>query len=425
MRGAGHGIPFASETEPLTGRELLRARSSSGVEVRVARMPAFAHAYAVLTAHYGSLDTALPSGEAIPPGTAHLLEHEMFQKSGEDLFDVFDRRGAASNAFTTHTTTSFVFSSTRHFGENLETLLGSVRTLEVEAADVVREKSIVAQEIAMWEDDPSWRGYLAAMEGLYRRHPVRIDIAGTRPSLDAIDLDLLHAVHRDYYHPRNLVLVVAGDVDPASILAAVERQLPPVRGGRRHRRAAVVEPRSVAARETRCRMAVGRPHVWLAWKDTPSGGGQRLVRRQVLSALAVDVLFGDGGRVQAPLYEEGWIDDSFHADYEAEADLGHLLLSAEVDEIAPFRRRVLAALEEAAKEGVSDAEVERSRRRLIGRRVRLFNAPESVAHWLLAVALENVPARTAADVLRGASGRSVARRFRDLISRPRATASVL
>ncbi len=349
----------------------------------------------------------------------------MFQKSAGDLFDVFDGRGATSNAYTSHTSTSYVFSSTGRFIENLETLLDSVRCLEVEEKDVLREKSIVAQEIDMWEDDPSWRGYLAAMQGLYHTHPVRIDIAGSRESLGGIDLALLQAVHRTYYHPRNLVLVVAGAVDPASVLGAVEQILPPVRDGARHRRRPVAEPRRVAARATRCRMTVSRPHLWMAWKDAPPGPGKRLVRRQVLSALAVDALFGDGGRVQAPLYREGWIDESFHAEYEAEADLAHLLVSAEVDDVARFRRRVLTELTRASREGLSDAAVERSRRRLIGRRVRLFNAPEAVANWLLAVALEEVPVETAAHALRQATGRSVTRRFRDLMARPRATALVL
>jgi len=388
-------------------------------------MPGFAHAYAGLAVRYGSLDVALPSGAPVPPGTAHLLEHEMFQKAGEDLFDVFDRRGAWSNAYTTHTTTTYVFSSTRDFAENLETLLRSVRRVEVDAEDVEREKSIIAQEIAMGADDPLWCGYLAAMSALYRRHPVRIDIAGTRESILRIDLPLLQAVHRAYYHPRNLVLVVAGTVAPEAVLAAVERHLPRTREGRRHHRAPVLEPRRVASREVQRVLELGRPHVWLGWKDTPPGAGRRLVRRQVLSALAVDVLFGDGGIVQAPLHREGWIDESFHAEYEAEGDLGHLLVSGEVDEVDTYRRRLLAAVARAAKRGVGDSEVERARRRLIGQRVRLFNAPEAVAHWLLALGLEGVPAETAADVLRGATGRTVTRRMRDLLAQPRASAVVL
>ena len=50
----------------------------------------------------------------------------------------------------------------------------------------------------------------------------------------------------------------------------------------------------------------------------------------------MEMLCGDGGLIQAPLYDEGWVDDSFGAAYEAEHDYAFGWMAAEVDAIEPF-----------------------------------------------------------------------------------------
>ena len=408
--------------EPLAGREVFRARSRQGLEVLVAPMPGFTKTCGILASRFGSLDTRLADGRVLPSGTAHFLEHEMFQKEDGDIFAVYDRRGAAGNAYTTWSSTAYVFTCSAGWEQNLDTLLGAVRTLEIDEEDVRRERRIIGQEIAMYDDDPAWRGYLALLRALYSRHPAREDIAGTATSIEGIDAALLRAVHAAFYRPRNLVLAVTGRVDPRRVLARVDACGPPDARGGRHRRAPVLEGRAVRRREVREALSVTRPNAWLGLKDDPPGTGRALVERQILTGLVLETLFDDGGRIQARLYDDGLIDDSFHATYESESDVAHVVISAEVDDVAGFRRGLERQLRQAAAAGITDAEVERARRRTLGRRLRLLNAPEAFAQWLAAGALEGVPLDAAHAALGRATARRVNARLRHLVTRPRSWA---
>ncbi len=414
---------------PGTRLAVHRGRARSGMDVWVAPMRGFRTLHAVVAARFGSRDVALADGTPLPEGTAHFLEHEMFQKADGDLFLRFEARGASANAYTTFSTTAFLFSSPGDLAANVTDLLEGVRRLEVDEAGVLRERAIIGQEIAMYDDDPGWRGMLELLGALYHRHPVRTDIAGTRDSIQRIDLPLLRRAQEAAYRPANLVLVVAGDVDPGEVLDLADATGAdgPARGrGGRIRRAPWgTEPRRVRRREAVLGLDVSRPHVHLGIKETPPRGRAARRRMHVEGALVMDLLFGHGGMVEAPLYREGWTDESLGAGYEAEGDYAHAIVSAEVDDAGAYRRRLAAALAEVARAGLDARRLERSRRRAVGQFLRTFNAPESVAQWLLghAVAGEPLDARWA--LLLAADPRRLERRLREMVAAPRSWAVLL
>lgn len=411
---------FRRLREPLTGRTIWQARAQAGPEVWVMPLEGFSKSYAMVTTRYGSLDTHLPDGTALPDGIAHFLEHKMFQTEEGDVFDLYAARGASANAFTTFTHTSYLFASTSRFHENLQTLFETMAEIYTDEEGVEREKGIIGQELAMYADDPGWRGYFNLLGALYRRHPVRIDIGGTASSIAPIDPGILDRTHAAYYSPRNLIVVATGAVEPEQILRRTEAVFGPLRAGRRHRRTPVAEPRAVARREVRQALSITRPHVLLGLKDKPARGRVAAIRQRIQSALAMDVLFGDGGRIQTALYDEGIVDDSLSGSYESEANYAFGLIFAEVDAIEPYRKRILAAWRDAVRTGVTADEVERCRRRALGRHLRVFNAPESCAHWALALALEGSDPADGVRALRDATVTQVNRRLRALGDAPKA-----
>ncbi len=422
-RRAGRRGPagFAARTEPRVGGTVLEARPPGGTPVIVRPMPGFSKSYALLATRFGSLDAALPDGSALPVGLAHFLEHKMFATPEGDVFDLYAKRGASANAYTTFGHTAYLFSCTSRFEENLVTLLDTLGTMHADAAGIEREKGIIGQEIAMYQDDPSWRGYFGLLGALYRRHPVRLDVAGTKETIAPIDREVLLATHAAYYHPENLVLVVAGDVDPATVLArATERLAAPARG-EAHRRAAVAEPAEPASKEVRLPLSVSRPHVLLGWKDVPPGAtGVPLVRHEVETEIVLEALFGDGGAVEAGLYREGIVDESLEASSEAGHDFAFSVVSAEVDDVDAYRTRLLEAVDAVARRGLAAADVERCRRRAWGGWLRAFNSPERTASLHLGMALKDARPEDALAALEATTPARANARLRDLVARPRA-----
>ena len=421
-RGA-NAVPagFEAVPEPRTGGVVLVGRTPLGTPVHVRRMPGFSKAYAVLATRFGSLDTHLPDGTRLPLGLAHFLEHKMFATPTGDVFDVYAKRGATANAYTTFDHTAYLFACTSRFEENLLTLLGTLAAMHADAKGIEREKGIIGQEIAMYEDDPGWRSYFGLLSALYKDHPIRFDPAGSKDTIAPIDRPILERTHAAYYHPANLILCVAGDVDPAAVLSAAARVLVSDRPGEAHRRPPVAEPAAPAVPETRVALSVSRPNVTLGLKDDPPGvEGTALLARETETELLLDVLFGDGGIVEAPLYQEGVVDESLSAGYQAEPDFGFVSVSCDVDAEGPYRERLLSALETARRRGIRPEDVERAKKKALGATVRTFNSPDRLASALLALALDGTTFADTIAAIEGASAPALTARFERLLTCPRA-----
>ena len=131
--------------------------------------------HAALSVGYGSMDRF--AGGTLPMGTAHFLEHKMFERDpqrfgGSDSYDDdFAACGAESNAYTAHDRTVYYFSCTDRFSDALTVLLSMVAELYVTPDSVARERDIIAEEIRMNADDPWERCCASARTALFCRHP--------------------------------------------------------------------------------------------------------------------------------------------------------------------------------------------------------------------------------------------------------------
>ncbi|MHC4338914.1 MAG: EF-P 5-aminopentanol modification-associated protein YfmH [Planctomycetota bacterium] len=376
--------------DPTLDEEVHRRVFPSGLTVYVLRKPEFTRSYATIATRYGSIDTRLwTNGRArrLPDGVAHFLEHKVFETPDGDAFDLFAASGASANAFTSFSSTRYLFGTSSEFATNLRILLNMVFDLYVTPETVEKEKGIIGQEIAMYEDDPGWRLYFGALQALYARHPLRIDIGGTVESIARISPELLRAVHATYYHPRNMVLAAVTPAPVEVTFRAVQECVEKRTFGRppRRRAAAPREPRRADKASVRVALPVARPRVLLAFKDLPpSRRGASLLRRELASALALDCLFGNSGSVYMRLYEQGVVDDSFSCNYTADVGYAFAMVGGETDDVGRLRRALEKELTAALEGGLSESDFERVRNKVLGDYARAFNAPDRIAHMLVA-----------------------------------------
>ena len=97
--------------------------------VLVRPMPGFSGIHAVCGTAFGSVDAAFEldgTRVEVPAGTAHFLEHKMFESEEGDAFALYAATGASANAFTSFDKTCYLFTCTDRFEENLAILLGLV-----------------------------------------------------------------------------------------------------------------------------------------------------------------------------------------------------------------------------------------------------------------------------------------------------------
>ncbi|MFG0315651.1 MAG: EF-P 5-aminopentanol modification-associated protein YfmH [Planctomycetota bacterium JB042] len=403
------------------GETVLTGRHDSGLRVTLVPKDEFSKTFGVFATNFGSVDDRFfdpRRGEeiAVPDGVAHFLEHKMFEDERGDVSDRFSALGAQSNASTGFTTTSYIYSTTEHRDECLSLLLDFVQEPHFTPELVAKEQGIIGQEIRMYDDDPSWRIFFQLLEALYRRHPVRINIAGTEESIAGIDPDVLTACHAAFYRPANMSLTLVGRLDPGRVVELIEEDLRarPAGPPTPHRRTPV-EDGPIVRRHVRLEMDVARPKLLLGWKDAVLGGdGVDLVRREVVSGLALELLFGRSSPVHEALYDEGVIDDSFGAEYTGEFDFGFVTVGGDTDEPDRLEARLREEVERFRGGEVDPADFERVRNKLLGKFVGMFDSIESVAYAFSGGSFRDVTPFETVELLQTVRPEEVAARAREM-----------
>ena len=164
-------------------------------------------------------------GEKIcfPQGTAHFIEHKLFQQEWGDAFARFTQNGASANAFTDGDRTVYYFTCSDKFTENLRLLLDFVQKPYFTKEDTEREKDIIVSEITMYEDDPMWVGYYQMLECMYGKHPIRNRIAGAAETVAEITEETLQRADACYYTTDEMALICAGDIPLGEVRRIAER----------------------------------------------------------------------------------------------------------------------------------------------------------------------------------------------------------
>ena len=172
------------------GAEYTKCILDNGLTLYVMEKPQFSSSYAVFGTKYGSIDMNFSDRDGnrvdIPAGTAHFLEHKLFESEDGDAFSKFAVTGASANAFTSFDRTCYLFSCGDNFYDNYEILLNFVQSPYFTAETINKEQGIIGQEIRMYDDSPGWRVLFNMLRTMYYDHPVQNDIAGTTESIAEI-----------------------------------------------------------------------------------------------------------------------------------------------------------------------------------------------------------------------------------------------
>lgn len=267
----------------------------SGMTVLMLPMEGVSTAVAQFSARFGSQDNefSVNGGDLIkiPDGTAHYLEHKLFESEEKDAFAQFAETGASCNAGTSFDYTQYYFSCSEQFSKNLEILLNFVQDPYFTPENVEKERGIIGQEITMYRDNPSWRVFTNLLEGMYHVNPVRLDIAGTVESIAKITPETLYSCYNAFYNPANMFLCVAGNFDPDEVIRICDERLHD-RSPLNVKSAEFVEPIEVNNPRVTLKMPVAKPIFELGFKRA-AVSGQEQTDEFIYYNILFDILFGE------------------------------------------------------------------------------------------------------------------------------------
>lgn len=414
-------------TRSICSDTLWEAVHESGLRVYVYPKDRYSSSYAMFSTAYGSVDNTFrragdPDFATVPDGIAHYLEHKMFENEDEDAFTRYARTGANANAYTSFDKTCYLFSCSKHFMESLEILLDFVQKPYFTPETVQKEQGIIGQEIRMGEDNPGRKLIWNLLESIYERHPVRIGIAGTVESIAKIDAPLLYRCYHTFYHPSNMVLTVAGNVDPEQVFELVDRMVP-AQPAPKIERVFPEEPFGVVEARRVDHAPVAAPMFAIGYKeDAP--------RRKTAEELAAtDVLLQVVASLISPLYRrllaEGLINDEFSAEYLEGPGYALVLFSGESRDPDRVAEELKTEIERLRREGVPEADFECARRNSYGDAIAAFGNVGMLCNAMTECALSGRTFGNEPELLRTLTRERVQQRLEEELDENRKAISIV
>ncbi len=367
--------------DALLGESFREIRHPSGLTIRVLHKEGYKSSFALFATKYGSIDTRIEQSDGsfavIPEGTAHFLEHKLFESEDLDAFERFAKTGASANAFTSFDMTAYLFSAASNFKENLEILLDFVQSPYFTEETVRKEQGIIGQEIRMYRDSADWEVEFNLLRALYHHHPVRIDIAGTEQTIAQISADLLYGCYRNFYNLHNMVLCVAGGATAEDVLEVADRMLRPTEG-KMAQREYVPEPCEPKQTYIEERLPVSTPSFALGYKERiPSP--ERSAKEILCTEIALEAIAGRASALYTHLLEENLINTGFGSQYFYGFGYADCEFTGESADPLRAAEEIRSAIAAIRKTGIDAQSFEQARRKLYGRMIMRFNDVDDLA----------------------------------------------
>ena len=160
-------------------------------------------------------------------GVSHMLEHMVFKgtptRSARDLALALETLGGSLDAYTAREHTAYQAKVLdEHLPQAADVLADLVFRPILRASDLALERKVVLEEINTVDDTPDDLVFELHNTQLWGNHPYGYSILGTRETVGALDQGDLRALHSRAYHPEQVVVAAAGNVEHDALLETLE-----------------------------------------------------------------------------------------------------------------------------------------------------------------------------------------------------------
>ena len=351
-------VTFEEKYYPAVKETVYKTQLSNGLTVSLLPKQDFNEVYGIVTVQFGSVDATYTSLEKglrhHPAGIAHFLEHKLFEReNSEDIMAAFTRLGADSNAFTSFTKTSYLFSTIDHLLENLDLLDELVGDVHFTEESVLREQDIIQQEREMYQDDPDSRLFFATLANLYPDTPLAIDIVGSEKSISEIQVSNLKENFTDFYKPVNMSLFLVGNIDVKVVEEYFSKKEKEQEVSNQFTVLKEQLPLQPVKQTDNLRMEVSSPKLAVAIRGNGQITEAESYRYNILLKLLFTMMFGWTSDRFQRLYENGKLDASLSLEVEVNSRFHFVILTMDTKEPVSLSHQFRKAIRQFS----SDADI--------------------------------------------------------------------
>ena len=376
-------VVFEEKYYPAVKEMVYRTRLANGLTVALLPKKEFKEVYGSVTVQFGSVDMLVTEVDGdvkqYPAGIAHFLEHKLFEREdASDLMSAFTSLGADSNAFTSFTKTSYLFSATDHFLENLELLDELVTSAHFTEDSILREQDIIQQEREMYQDDPDSCLFFSTLANLYPGTPLATDIVGSEESISQINLTNLKENFTRFYKPVNMSLFLVGNFDVDQVQDYFEsKKLEDLDVQEVAREKFVLKD---VKQTDSMRMEVSSPKLAIGIRGKQDVVEADCYRHHILLKLLFTMMFGWTSDRFQKLYESGKIDASLSLEVEVTSRFHFVMLTMDTKEPVALSHQFRKAIRNFTKDlDITEDHLDIIKREMFGEFFSSMNSLEFIA----------------------------------------------
>jgi predicted Zn-dependent peptidase len=320
------------------------------------------------------------------------------RRSAKQIALELEALGGSLDAYTSREHTVY---QARVLDEHLERATDVIADIafrpRIRSSDLTLERKVVLEEISMVDDTPDDLVFELHNEALWGAHPYGYSILGTRETVSRLGVRELKELHESAYHPAQMIVAAAGNVDHGRLLDALEHTGwvdrpagPEVRATSPAPVAAPPSTRSVPRAGAQTHIVIG---------TTAPGYGDP--RRYPLVLLSVLLGGGMSSRLFQRVREElglayaVYTYQSFHAD----AGLHGVYVATAPETATQALDAIRSELADVASNGLPDEELEMGKAQLKGQVTLSLESVTSRMYRAAAVELYGEPYRTLDEML--------------------------
>ncbi|HEX4124563.1 MAG TPA: insulinase family protein, partial [Tepidisphaeraceae bacterium] len=327
-------------------------------------------------------------GKWLGGGLSHLLEHLVAggssqRRTEEQNKDLLQKIGNDSNAYTSDDHTEFFINTTpEHMEQAVDLVTGWMLGALITPAEYRREYQVVQRELEIGKGSPDRQFWYLELMNRYRISPARVPVIGYQAVIQGLSRDDVYTYYKECYVPNNMIFVVAGDMPPQTMLAAVQKNVDDTPPGREFSHNIAKEPPVVAPRTIvgtypsmqKAKAMVGYPSVQMQEPDMYAldllsvilGGGESAMLQEDIrdnQKLVTNIEAYD----ETPSYDAGTFGVQFDCD---------------PDKVPQVCKAVLAMLDSVKTKALDPARISRAKSQMRADRVRSMEKTEDIAESL-------------------------------------------
>lgn len=187
-----------------------------------------------------------------PPGlegAAHFIEHLLFKgTTNRTWFQInseIEGVGGILNAATSHDFTHFYATVPSKFWQTaLNVLADILKNATIPPDELEKERKVVIEEIIRSQQNPSSFLFRKFLQELFKKSGYGNPVLGTVESIKNVKRKQLLDFYKQNYTPDNMIVVVAGDVNPKEFKKKLKELFPKAQRSKLNRKKPKIEPSS-------------------------------------------------------------------------------------------------------------------------------------------------------------------------------------